>query len=77
MNITTSILANENFLSALKELPKEKLDEVLDFTEFLLAKERTKKSALKLDPRNDPIFELIGLANEEPFAEKIDQELYG
>ena len=77
MNSTTSILYNETFLSALNELPKEKVEELLDFTEFLLVKERTKKSKLKLDPNKDPIFELIGLADEEPFADKIDQELYG
>ena len=77
MNSTTSILYNETFLSALNELPKEKVEELLDFTEFLLVKERTKKLKLKLDPNKDPIFELIGLADEEPFADKIDQELYG
>ena len=77
MNSTTSILSNETFLSALNELSKEKVEELLDFTEFLLVKKRTKKLKLKLDPNKDPIFELIGLADEEPFAYKIDQELYG
>ncbi len=77
MNSELSILSNETFLSALKKLPREKVDELIDFTEFLLVKERTKRSEFKLDPKKDPIFKLIGLADEEPFANKIDQELYG
>ncbi len=77
MNSTTTILSNETFLSALKELPKEKIDELIDFTEFLVVKERSRRLNFKLEPNKDPIFKLIGLADEEPFADKIDQELYG
>jgi len=77
MNSIAKILSNKTFLSALNELSKEKVEELLDFTEFLLVKERTKKLKLKLDPNKDPIIEFIGLVDEEPFANKIDQELYG
>jgi len=37
-------LAKETFLVALEALPGEKVKELLDFTEFLLLRERTKKS---------------------------------
>jgi len=30
-----------------------------------------------LDPAKDPILKLIGLVDVEPFADKIDDELYG
>ena len=30
-----------------------------------------------LNPEEDPLLKLIGTVNAEPFADKIDQELYG
>jgi len=36
-----------------------------------------RKSKLKIDLKKDPIFGIIGSANEEPFASEIDDELYG
>ena len=67
----------ETFLFALEKLPDENVKELLDFTEFLLSKTHINKSKLKIDPKKDPIFGLIGLANEDPFASEIDDELYG
>jgi hypothetical protein len=77
MDKTRKTLAGKIFLTALEELPEERVKELLDFTEFLLLREQTKKSKLIIDPERDPILELIGLADEEPFADKIDEELYG
>ncbi|MBU2461968.1 DUF2281 domain-containing protein, partial [bacterium] len=71
---TTSTLTKKRFFAAIEELPEEKAEELLDFTEFLLL--RSKKSKLMLDWKEDPILRLIGLADEEPFADKIDEELY-
>jgi hypothetical protein len=67
----------ETLLFALEKLPDESVKELLDFTEFLLSRTHIKKSKLKLDPKKDPIFGIIGLANEDPFASEIDDELYG
>ncbi|MDO8725185.1 MAG: DUF2281 domain-containing protein [Candidatus Methanoperedens sp.] len=75
--MTTNVLDREIFLVALEKLPDENIKELLDFTEFLLLKEQSKKSKLLIDPKKDPILKLIGLANEEPFADKIDEDLYG
>ena len=74
--MTTNVLDKEMFLVALDKLPDENIRELLDFTEFLLSKEHTKKSKLLIDPNKDPILKLIGLVNEEPFADKIDEDLY-
>ncbi|MBU3967279.1 MAG: DUF2281 domain-containing protein [Euryarchaeota archaeon] len=74
--MTTNVLDREIFLVALEKLPDENIKELLDFTEFLLLKEQSKKSKLLIDPNKDPILKLIGLANEEPFADKIDDDLY-
>ena len=54
----------ETFIYALEQLPDKYVEELLDFTEFLLSKTHTKKSKLKIDPKKDPIFGIIGLANE-------------
>jgi len=67
----------ETFIYALEQLPDKYVEELLDFTEFLLSKTHTKKSKLKIDPKKDPIFGIIGLANEDSFASEIDDELYG
>lgn len=66
-------------LENLRKLPERDLKEVLNFTEFILAKHKKKptRKAEKLDPKKDPILKLIGMADVEPFAETIEQELYG
>ncbi len=75
--MTTKMLDKETFLFALEQLPDENVKELLDFTEFLLLRKQIKKSKLIIDPEKDPILDLIGLADEEPFASEIDEELYG
>jgi hypothetical protein len=77
MDRTTSALTKERFFVALEELPGERVEELLYFIEFLLKRERVKKSKLTLNPEKDPILRLIGLADEAPFADNIDEELYG
>jgi hypothetical protein len=73
-------IVKERLIKELEKLPQERLQEVLDFVEYILTKEG-KRSALKspdeLDPRKDPILKLIGIADVEPFSHKIDEELYG
>lgn len=75
MDKTKKILVKERFLSVLEDLPDEKVEELLDFTESLLLEEKTQESTLKMD--EDPILKLIGLVDEEPFADSIDSDLYG
>ncbi len=77
MGKTAKTLAKEKVLVALEELPEEKVKELLDFTESLLLREKAKKLQSTLDPDENPILGLIGLANEAPFADKIDDDLYG
>lgn len=75
MDKTKKILVKDRFLSVLEDLPDEKIEELLDFTESLLLREQKQKSTLKMD--EDPILKLIGLVDEEPFADSIDSDLYG
>ena len=77
MHKTTKTLAREKLLSALEELTEEKVRELIDFTESLVLRERIEKSESMLDPDKDPILRLIGSLDVEPFADKIDEELYG
>lgn len=77
--INTQILKKQ-LLENIKKLPKADIQEILDFTEFKLVKrkkENISSKKVKLDPRKDPILKLIGIADINPFADKIDQELYG
>jgi hypothetical protein len=75
--MTTMNINKETFFIALEQLPDENVKELFDFTEFLLSRKHIKKSKLIIDPKKDPILGIIGLANEEPFASEIDDELYG
>jgi hypothetical protein len=78
MGRITKALAKEIVLNALDELSEEKLVELIDFTEFILSRAKTQKlEESLLDPDKDPILRLIGLADVEPFADKIDDDLYG
>ncbi|MFH1146739.1 MAG: hypothetical protein V1736_03430 [Pseudomonadota bacterium] len=67
-------------LENLRRLPEPDLKEVLSFTEYILTKrekEQPTQKTKELDPKKDPILKLIGMADVEPFAEIIEQELYG
>lgn len=63
----------------LGKLSKSEIQNVLKFSEFLLFESgKTKKvPPSSIDPQNDPILQIIGIADVEPFATEIDQELYG
>jgi len=68
----------EKLITTIKEIPDNKLGELLDFMEFLLEKERRKtKQRFSLDPEKDPILEFIGGASHGSLAKDIDNELYG
>lgn len=54
--------------------------EVLHEADFIVSRRsRMKKipAKKKLAPEKDPILKLMGIADVEPFADKIDRELYG
>ncbi|MBW1959610.1 MAG: DUF2281 domain-containing protein [Deltaproteobacteria bacterium] len=68
----------ERLLSAIEEIPENKLGELLDFMEFLLEKElHRREGRLVLDPGKDPILDFIGGVAHGSLAKDIDSELYG
>lgn len=68
----------QKLFSTIKEVPDNKLGVLLDFTEFLLEKERfNTKQDLHLDPEKDPILTYIGGVSHGSLAKDIDNELYG
>lgn len=69
----------QRLLEEVDKLPEEKLAEVLDFVGYLLTKTTSQApdERLDLDPAQDPLLEIIGIADVEPFGHKIDEELYG
>lgn len=77
MGKITKALAKKVVLEALDKLPEERLEELIDFTEFILSKTQSPRLETLLDPDKDPILELIGSVDVEPFADKIDDDLYG
>lgn len=78
LQVETSILKNR-LIKNLGSLNKSDVQNVLDFSEFLLFKGNKKKRVRStvLDLKKDPILEIIGIADVEPFADSIDQQLYG
>ena len=74
----TAVL-KDRVVENLEKLSKSGIQNVLKFSEFLLYESDKKNnlSTSSLDPKNDPILQIIGIADIEPFATEIDQELYG
>jgi hypothetical protein len=68
-------------VTEIEKLPEAHLPEVFDLVEKLKAKQKVQKSLTKpkkrLNPAKNPLHGLIGIAEVEPFAHKIDEELYG
>ncbi len=62
--------------SRYEKLPPEYKQESSDFIEFLLHKKQASLQS-SLQSGDDPILKLIGDAQTQPFADKIDQQLYG
>ncbi len=76
----TAANSKKRLLETLERVPKKNIPEVLDFVEFLLnrpLKRRLISRKAHLNPKKDPVLKLIGVADVEPFAKRIDQELYG
>lgn len=69
-------LAKKRVLKEIEKLPEDYLREVRDFVDHLLKTKRGAKEA-KLKSEKDPVLELIGIADVEPFGHNIDSELYG
>jgi hypothetical protein len=70
----------EQVFNHLNKLNAKDINEVLEFTEFILAKRQqtpARGSRKKLAPENDPILKLIGSVSIKPLSSSIDRELYG
>ena len=68
----------DRLITVIEEIPETKLEELLDFMEFLLERDRHKKEQkTDLEPGNDPILEYIGCVSHGSLAKGIDSELYG
>jgi hypothetical protein len=77
MDVTSSVL-KERLMKEAEKLPEQKLQEVLDFVDFLLSKERqARKREKKLDPTKDPLLKFIAGVSHGSLAKDIDNELYG
>jgi hypothetical protein len=80
MNTTEAQTLRQALIAETEKLPEGYLQEALDFVRFLIFKATYQAPERKkpLDPQqNNPLLKLIGIADVEPFADRIDQELYG
>ncbi len=79
MSTTEAQMLRQTLIAEAEKLPENYLQEVLDFVRFLMFKAtyQTPERQELLDSRQNPLLELIGIADVEPFADSIDQELYG
>lgn len=70
----------QQLFKKLDQLSEDRIREVVDFVGYLLSKQEemvAPKSDNDLEPNRDPLLKLIGIADVEPFAHNIDEELYG
>jgi len=68
MNVATDVL-KQQLLKKVTDLPEARLQEVLDFIDFLRSREQKDE---------DPILRVVGCLSGEPLStETIDEELYG
>lgn len=80
MNINRVTSYKKKLINSLDKLSEGDMQELLDFAEFIVSRRyRTEKLShkRKLVPESDPILKLMGIADIAPFADKIDNELYG
>jgi hypothetical protein len=79
MNTTEAQLLRQTLVAETEKLPENYLQEALDFVRFLIFKAtyQTPERQEPLGSRQNPLLELIGIADVEPFADRIDHELYG
>jgi predicted RNase H-like HicB family nuclease len=59
---------------------EEVLDDIKEAIELhlkTLSEDEIEETIKELDPKEDPILQLIGIADVEPFSQDIDKELYG
>jgi len=66
-------------LKRLQGASQSDIEVILDFSEFIIRRRRREKNHIpqtQLNPKNDPIFRLMGIADVKPFSKKIDRELY-
>ena len=78
--MSTNNALKERLVEEIVKLPDERLEEVLDFVESLVRKEREApviKNERELDPDKDPILKFIGGVSHGSLAKDIDKELYG
>jgi hypothetical protein len=69
----------EKLTAAVERLPASKAQEVLDFVEFLIAREEQASAAsgAEPDPDKDPLIRFIGGVSHGSLTHNIDGELYG
>jgi predicted nucleic acid-binding protein len=78
--MANKVALKKQLLNRMEKLSTTDIREVIDFVEFLQIKRYKVKEIserAKLDSEKDPILKIMGLADVEPFTNKIDQELYG
>jgi hypothetical protein len=76
--VENTVKLKKRVMENLEKVSENDIQEISDFVE-LIRRRRYKGLAknTRILPKRDPILKLMGIASVEPFAEQIDQELYG
>ncbi|MEE8307651.1 MAG: hypothetical protein V3R81_10325 [Gammaproteobacteria bacterium] len=79
MSTTETQMLRQALFVEVEKLPEDGLREVLDFVRYLIFKStyQIPKMEKPPDPQQNPLLKLIGSLDVEPFADNIDEELYG
>jgi hypothetical protein len=76
--VENTVRLKKRVMENLEKVSENDIQEISDFVEFI-TRRRYKGLSKKTRtfPKRDPILKLMGMASVVPFAEQIDQELYG
>jgi hypothetical protein len=70
-------MIKEELLTEIEYLPDDRLHEVLGFVRYLRYQESQRQEQVTTNGSGkDPWADFIGASSVEPFADKIDEELY-
>lgn len=71
------MMVKEELLAEIEQVPDYRLSDVLDFVRYIQYQERQRHQAPHTNgDQEDPWADFIGASSVEPFADKIDEELY-
>jgi hypothetical protein len=76
--VENTLTLKKRVIEKLEKVSENDIQEISHFVEFITRRRyKGLSKRTRILPKRDPILKLMGIASVVPFAEQIDQELYG